>query len=475
VEKIYQPGEYCLQIIIYSGQVKNFLTIRTAHSLSALYLAEERTGARNVAASDFCMKLRRNLNRTVLEDIKQLEADRIVWLSFTGVKRGVYKMVLELFSTAANCFLLDEENKILAVMHPVAARGRNNLPGSPYTAPERGTIRDQESREVDFLEELMLKEGHQDYNSAVCSYYEKQVELRALQEEKQRLRQAITRERKRLNRILDTHKKTILQAEEAESYRECGEILAANFSSLRRGLESIRLPDLYGKNPLAMRLIRLDPSLSPSENVERYFKKYKKIKRGVQYARSHLVELKHRLNDLAQLEAELEGAATQAEIDELTRQAGLQRPSPESQARMLETEKRLPYRRFKAADGSLIMVGKGGKENEELTFRVARGRDLWLHVCGAPGAHVVLSCLREGVYSEDALLDAAHLAVFYSSRRGDSCVDVDYTVRKNLSKPKGLPPGKVVMSKRKTIHLRVDENRLARLLGRGSLKLNPHS
>ncbi|MFH1071558.1 MAG: NFACT RNA binding domain-containing protein, partial [Candidatus Glassbacteria bacterium] len=129
-------------------------------------------------------------------------------------------------------------------------------------------------------------------------------------------------------------------------------------------------------------------------------------------------------------------------------------------------EPRLPYRRFRALDGSLILVGRGPSENDELTFHVANGRDLWLHVAGATGSHVVLSCPPEGGYSEEALLDAAHLAAFFSGLRSEPAADVDYTLRKNVSKPPGLPPGRAVIASRRTLHLRIDRERLDRLLGR---------
>jgi len=210
----------------------------------------------------------------------------------------------------------------------------------------------------------------------------------------------------------------------------------------------------------------LEQALSPQENIGRYYRKYKKLKSGIKYARAHLVEVRCELDRLENLMVRLEGASGEEEISKIAGKAGVSLDSARSSAGSGKVRIRLPYRRFRAADGSLIMVGKGPKDNDELTFHIARGNDLWLHISGAAGAHVVLSCQREGMFSGEALLDAAHLALFYSSLKDEKTADVDYTHRKYISRPKSDTPGKAVMSSRKTLHLRVDMKRLERLLGR---------
>ncbi|HUU28892.1 MAG TPA: NFACT family protein [archaeon] len=470
VEKIYQPENSRLEIALYAQKKKNYLTLRTAHGLASCYLTGERTGSGGEAAPDFCMKLRKHLQGLILERLEQVENDRIIRFGFAGREGKLSRtIVAELFSAAGNCFLLDEQSTVLAVLNPVAARGRGNFPGSPYRAPE--PVKAEAPPKEDTLEKLILERNLPDYNSAVRDYYEELAGTRRLQEEKQRILKVLTREHKRLSRLLTTHEKTISLGRKADWHRECGEILSAHFRSLRRGQEIIHLPDLYVNDKLAMREIPLDPALSPLGNVERYFKKYKKLKKGTEFAIAHLVGIERKLKMLEGLKERVEGAASVEEAGMLAKEGGITAAPPQSAGQAGASGARLPYRRFQAADGSLILVGKGGKDNDELTFRIAKGRDLWLHVSGAAGSHVVLSCPNEGVYTEGALLDAAHLAVFYSKLKKEPFADVDYTYRKHLNKPKGLPPGKVFMSSRKTIHLKVDRVRLARLLKRESVNL----
>ena len=469
VRKIYQPGKFVLQIGIYAGGVTHRLTVRTAPGLGCCYLAAERAAPTGDETGDFYLKLRSALKGLCLKELSQVKKERIIRLGFAPTAKGgpeeERRLVLELFSVAANCFLLDAGGTILAVMTPAAARGRKNRPGSAYVAPQP-VKKFLKSEGEDPLLRLQEEKSLPDYNAAVALHFESLAGEQRLETEKQRLARMVTDRRKKLKRAASHLQRTISQAERADWYRECGEILSANFKSLRRGLEKISLPDLFASDPLALREIPLDPALAPDKNLERYFKKYKKLKSGAEFAADRLKQIDKRLLRLNELSETLAGVSTLPELQKLTERLTDWLPADKPAGKKELTGKRVPYRKFSAADGSEILVGKGGKDNDELTFRVARGRDLWLHVSGAKGAHVVLLCPQEGDFSEQALLDAAHLAVFYSGLKKETQADVDYTYRKHLKKARGQVPGMAIMARRKTIHLRLEVKRLDRLLGR---------
>lgn len=121
-------------------------------------------------------------------------------------------------------------------------------------------------------------------------------------------------------------------------------------------------------------------------------------------------------------------------------------------------------RRFTALGGLEIRVGKGARENDRLTLSGARGHDLWLHARGTPGAHVILRLAKGQAPPTEALLDAAHLAAHYSSARGAGKVEVTYTEARNVRKAKGAPAGQVTVASERTMLLRVEPERLVRLL-----------
>ena len=124
---------------------------------------------------------------------------------------------------------------------------------------------------------------------------------------------------------------------------------------------------------------------------------------------------------------------------------------------------RLPYRKFTSSSGAAILVGRSARDNDALTFRVARGNDLWLHVRGAQGSHVVVPGAGEAPDSR-TLADAALLAAHFSSARGADGVEVAWTRCKYVRKPRDAAPGSVLISQEKALRVRLDEARMAELL-----------
>jgi predicted ribosome quality control (RQC) complex YloA/Tae2 family protein len=126
-------------------------------------------------------------------------------------------------------------------------------------------------------------------------------------------------------------------------------------------------------------------------------------------------------------------------------------------------EPRLPYRSFRGARGSEIRVGRSARDNDELSLRRSRGNDVWLHTAEAPGSHVVLRLEREPP-DEEEVLDAAHLAVHFSPLRGAPRADVHVARCKEVKKPRRAPAGLVTLSGGKVLRVRVEPERLERLL-----------
>jgi len=123
-----------------------------------------------------------------------------------------------------------------------------------------------------------------------------------------------------------------------------------------------------------------------------------------------------------------------------------------------------PYRIFRGGSGDRILVGRGAAHNDALTFHVARPHHLWLHAKGHAGAHVVVPLEKSRACPSELLVDAAHLAAHFSDARGESVVEVQHTPRRYLRKPRGSAPGLVVVDREKVTVLRVEPERITRLL-----------
>jgi predicted ribosome quality control (RQC) complex YloA/Tae2 family protein len=202
------------------------------------------------------------------------------------------------------------------------------------------------------------------------------------------------------------------------------------------------------------------------------FQRARRLKLGAKVAEARLAEAETALAVLRPAATEIEQAETLEALDAAIararaaapREVKLEPPTkpgakpPPLQARSL------PYRTFRARSGARILVGRGASQNDELTFHVARPRDLWLHAKGLPGAHVIVTLQRDHTCPGDVLADAAHLAAHFSDARDEAVVDVSYSPRRYLRKPRGSPPGLVVVDREKVIAVRLQPDVLAALL-----------
>ena len=216
------------------------------------------------------------------------------------------------------------------------------------------------------------------------------------------------------------------------------------------------------------RRLALDPKLSPRQNVERYFTRYKKLLRAAQNVDEELAQAQTRRTELEELAQRLDDAEQDPEALEAEAvERGLLDPPQVADPRKRKApEARKPYRSFVGSRGSEIRVGRSSRDNDTLTLRHARGNDLWLHTADCPGSHVVLRLERGAEPEEEEVLDAAHLAIHFSPARGTDRAPVHVARRKHVHKPRGAKAGLVTLSGGRILEIRVQPARLEGLLRR---------
>jgi predicted ribosome quality control (RQC) complex YloA/Tae2 family protein len=250
----------------------------------------------------------------------------------------------------------------------------------------------------------------------------------------------------------------------AERVRMDADLLLAHLASVPRGAREVEVPDSFtdGSPP---RRIALDPGIAPRRNAEKLFARYKKLVRTLARLPEELRIARENAAALEALLARLP-AADPGALEAEAVAAGLLQPAQEAPraGKPVRPEPRLPYLRFRGLRGSEIRVGRNARDNDQLTFRAARGNDLWLHTADSPGSHVVLPLAKGAEPDPEELLDAAHLAVHFSPLRGAPRADVHVARRKEVHKPRKAPAGLVTLSGGKTMRLRVEPARLERLL-----------
>jgi predicted ribosome quality control (RQC) complex YloA/Tae2 family protein len=232
--------------------------------------------------------------------------------------------------------------------------------------------------------------------------------------------------------------------------------------------------------------IPLDPALSPSENLQRIFKRARKAERQAHKAQQQLGEVRGRLEELDALRSECAalgeaGEPSQADLDAFSARPAVRRlldryfpappeekPAAEKKAvwKIGKTEipSRLQPKRYRTSDGLEIWVGKSDEGNDLLTTRLARGRDLFFHLEGSPGSHVILRTEGRGDPPSESLLEAGELAVHFSKQKNATRASVHVAPIKHVSKPSGTKPGLVYVHRGRSIDLRRDPARLERIL-----------
>lgn len=287
--------------------------------------------------------------------------------------------------------------------------------------------------------------------------------------EEARIREAASRalrsERKRLKRLEKNLLSDLDKLDGYQAARHRGELLKTVLSRVPRGSASVVAFDWESGQEVE---IPLDPARSPQANLQRLFDRAKKADRGRPRVESRLEQVWIRLEAIDRQLATIASATGQ----ELRAQAGgglegfvgFERRAKPAEPSKLERV----ARRFVAADGAEIWVGRGAERNDELTFGFGRGDDSWLHARGTAGAHVILRVPPGKQASQEALLDAAHLAAHYSSQRAEANAEVMVAERRHVKKTKGAPAGAVGVAKSRTLVVRMEPARIDRLFGRGA-------
>jgi len=255
------------------------------------------------------------------------------------------------------------------------------------------------------------------------------------------------------------------QAGRYEAYARYGELLKANLGLIKKGMTAVSVVDYYDER-LPELTIPLDPTKGTQANMDAYFAKYRKFVSAQREIGPRVSAIDR---EVQQLQAELEtikNGTWQTPSGEQRAPTGAM--SRQVRKRGADEGRRGPFRRFISSDGHPIFVGRNARENDELTFGLAKSEDLWLHARGTPGSHVVVRLEKGTDPPPETIRDAAALALLYSDLKKSGKGDIIYTRRKWVKKAKGQAPGAVTVTQEKTIYVTLDKTRLAALKARGA-------
>lgn len=509
IQKINQPFDQELVLTVRSAG-KSHKLLLSAHPVFGRVQLTKTDFQNPQNPNNFVMILRKYLAGAFIEQIEQVGNDRqiILHISTKDEIGDSLKIALitEIMGKHSNIILLEKTSQkiIESIKHIGFSQNqyRTILPGSTYIAPPLNTAIDPfkatdeeifEALQTEQLQQklqgigrdsknaltgLSVKEFNEKLLTVTPSIYpndtfssiklaDEFVSFDSLSEmldtyyadkaERDRVKQVaasvikkIQNELKKNRDKLKKQERELLATDNAEIFRQKGELLNTFLNQVPNDKTSVTLENYYTNEPIE---IALNPALSPVQNAQRYFHRYQKLKQAVKFLGEQIAKTKETIHYLESVESNLENAdvAEIADIREELIQTGYIKQKYRN-----KKQKMLPPEKYQAEDGTIILVGKNNLQNEQVSFKLSRGGDLWFHVKDIPGSHVLIT--GNANPSDETITFAGELAAYFSKARYSNLVQVDVLDVKKLHKPTGTAPGFVTYDREKTIRVTPDES-----------------
>ena len=332
---------------------------------------------------------------------------------------------------------------------------------APYLLSDDHKPKDFSFLPIEQYGEALRCEQRRSFSELLDEYYLRRDQAEAMRRKSQSLTKTIKNLRDRTARKLSMQREELRRSEGRETIRRRADLITANLYRIQKGDRVLRAEDFYEEGMPTVE-IPLDPLKTPQQNAAHLYKQYQKAKTAETHLTALISEgetslhyLNSVLDEISRAESEQDLAAIRAEL----RESGYLKR--EKSAKKEKLRPRAPLR-FVSDSGYEILVGRSNAQNDELTHRIARRTDYWLHVQKIHGSHVIIRA-KDSEPDEKTLAQAASLAVYYSQSRAGGKTPVDYTMVRNVRKPSGGLPGMVLYTTYQTILAESDEALAERL------------
>lgn len=504
VNKIVQTSS--LAVSINFGKQRFILSCFP--SLSLCYLSDTKEDNLLEENNSFALNLKKYIVGSTLVSIDQLGYDRILIFTFSKLNElgeiKVYNLYFEMMGKHSNLILTTKENKVLDSIKRFSIEenpSRVLFPGIDYTAPslekklsplkldEPEFIKEKNEntliKNVEGLGKLLAnslttfeklknilndkiapKIFFNEYDEIILATvlnlepkeYKSVVKYNSFQELinfylstqnlsntfkilKDKLLSCIKKEIKKSEKIIMSIKKDLEEKKNFDRYRELGDILAASLYTLKKGMSEVELYDFYND---CMCTIPLDPLVTPQINLEKIYKRYNKLKKGIEYDQKRLVEISDNLKYFLGVESFINNSTSKENLklieEELANQGYLK---ISSKMKPKKNNKKQVSKTFSFGeiliDGILVKYGRNNLENDALTTKYSHREDMWFHCKDIPGTHAIVNASE--ALSEQSIYNIATFCAQQSKLPKGTKLTVDYTQIKYLNKPKGAKPG----------------------------------
>ncbi|MDZ7795161.1 MAG: NFACT family protein [Spirochaetia bacterium] len=456
IQKIRQPDFKTLVLDLYAPGNRQSLFISLAQGKTRLHRLT-RSFKNQVPLQRFAQFLRSRIKGGKIRIAEQIGGERIVRLE---ISRGgeTTLLYIRLWGGAANIIATDSSNIILDAFY---RRPKRHEISGEYFNPQE-LIATAKAKTTGDTPPKKFIPRENPTSMSFNQFIEQEYFNREIEQELGSLRErAETLHEKQIanidSKLAELQRKSY-DNEELEGLKQTGDLIMANLHLIQPGSKWVRLDDFYHEN--APTEIELDPTLSPQQNGEAYYNKYRKAKRQREHLTEELANLKQSKRQLQQQAKQID--AIEGPEEQL--QALKEFISQYSPKKGEKTGTAAPGLRFQSGQFT-ILVGRTAKENDALLRHYVRGNDYWLHTRDYPGGYVFIKYISGKSVPLETLLDAGNLALHYSKGRTGGKAELYYTQVKYLRRAKEGPQGLVIPTQEKNISIELDEERIQRLLG----------
>ena len=509
INKIIEPSslDLCLQIRSKNktdNKIKNYqLFISSSLDMPRIYLTDRKISSFE-SPKNFCMVLRKYLERGIITKIEQIDNDRIIVFHISSISELGdninYRLIVELMGRNSNIILINSQNIIIDAIRklpPSEDSKRLILPKATYSYPPSNTtinpflIDESNQYDIDMLQGVsklakdaiknshqslknylqhplnyaiyqidkkydfyilplfnyqIIKDGFDSINMMLDVYYK---DYRTIYNDKAKaLKKIIKNKIIHLQNKIDHLQNDLEVANENLKYNEIGILLQANLYKVQKGMDKIIVDDFFHHQPLE---IQLDPMLDPSNNLKKLFAKSKKAKNALSMID---LQLKITSNDIKYLDeiANQIDFANNIDLEEIKMEL-IKNKYLKDKKESKPKNKKINITKY-ILNNNEILVGKNNIQNEYITHKLAKSYDWWFHVKDAPGSHVIFKVPTPSyILTEQDIRFCANLAASFSKFSHSSSVPVDYVLVKYLKKIPGMKGSNVTFNNNKTIYI----------------------
>ena len=457
IQKIFQPTAHTILLEIRAPGQTHRLLISCHYGFVRLHFTTA-TFQNPPTPPPFCQFLRAHLQGARIDKVEQIQRDRVVQFTLSA-KEGPYRLLADLTGKTSNLFVLDEAGRIRRDLN-----GMKNRVGQLYVPPAPQSREHGDADHPRFSQDA--PESPFPLSAAIDAHYHTTEATSAVESARNTRAGMLRRAIKKLQRRIEAWHGDLAKAEKYKAYARYGELIKANLGAIRKGQTTVTLVDYFDEE-LPNVTIPLDSTKAPQGNMDDYFSKHRKHLAAERELRPRIEEGQKELETLRrEMTAIEQGTWKLLESNQLTTRARAR--SRTGREKSPREQRQGPFRRFTSSDGLAIYVGRNARENDELTFGLAKSDDLWLHARGTPGSHVVVRLEKGTEPPQETIRDAATLALLYSDLKKSGKGDVIFTRRRWVKKAKGQVPGAVIVTQERSLHVSLEKKRLDALKARSA-------